>query len=141
MPSLTAGMPDRSIRPWQPVDPVVKLMLGKTGRKLKETGTHQQLTLDQQLRRWVFRIGDPLRLERSAGRLAGTLAESQRFAIPFQVMRICRGSGVVANSLSNALLLKDNSSTSGSVAGSTPVSSQAFPGWILSTKGSNSACR
>ena len=54
--------------------------------------------------------------------------KAQRLAIPFQVMRTCRGFGVAANSLSNALLLKDNSSNSiGSVAGSMPASSQPFP--------------
>lgn len=51
-------------------------MLGKTDRKLKETGTRQQLTLDWQLRRWVFRIGGPLRLEHGVGDSRGTPAES-----------------------------------------------------------------
>ena len=104
-------------------------MLGKTDRKLKETGTRQQLTLDWQLRRWVFRIGGPLRLEHGADESrAAPSPKAQRLAIRLQVMRTCRGSGVAANSLSNALLLKDNSpNTIGSVAGSTPASSQAFP--------------
>ena len=71
----------KGVRPWSPdakhpVDPVVKSMLGKTDRKLKETGTRQQLTLDWQLRRWVFRIGGPLRLEHGAGDSRGTVAES-----------------------------------------------------------------
>ncbi|MBN9560861.1 MAG: hypothetical protein J0H14_09065 [Alphaproteobacteria bacterium] len=51
-------------------------MLGKTDRKLKETGTRRLLTLDRQLRRSVFRIGGALRLEHRAGDSRGTLAES-----------------------------------------------------------------
>jgi len=66
----------KGVRPWHPVDPVVKSMLGKTDRKLKETGTRQQLTPDWQLWRWVFRIGGPLRLEHGAGDSRGTVAES-----------------------------------------------------------------
>ena len=77
-PSSPGPVSAQGVRPWHPVDPAVKSMLGKTDRKLKETGARQQLTLDRQLRRWVFRIGGPLRLEHGAGNSGGTPGRKPR---------------------------------------------------------------
>jgi len=49
-PSSPAPVSAKGVRPWHPVDPTVKSVLGKANGKLNEAGARQHLAFDRRPR-------------------------------------------------------------------------------------------